>query len=94
MTLAGLLEPNPAAHGVWIVAEAMFALLVVFLLIELYDRGMDRLRARAERTAGAPFESPPPRRRRATPLGVLRRFWTEGRLNERADDRDAERRGG
>lgn len=93
MTLAGLLEPNPAAHGVWIVAEAMFALLVVFLLVELFDRLRDRLRVRAERDAGAPIESPP-RRRRATPFGVLRRFWTEGRLNERVTGRDEERRGG
>lgn len=88
MTLAGLLEPNPAAHGVWIVAEAMFALLVVFLLIELYDRGMDRLRARTEPDAGVRTGSRPPRRRRATPFGVLRRFWTEGRLNERVTGRD------
>jgi hypothetical protein len=92
MIVAGLLDRNPAAHGVWIVAEATFALLVVFLLIELYDRWMERLRARAERGAGTPIESPPPRRRRATPFGVLRRFWTEGRLNERASNRDAERR--
>jgi len=91
---AGLLEPNPAAHGVWIVAEAIFALLVVFLLIELVDRLRDRLRARAEPDAGVPTGSQPPRRRRATPFGVLRRIWTEGRPNERGTGRDEERRGG
>ena len=71
----------------------MFALLVVFLLIELYDRLRERLRERAERAAGTPVESRPARRRRATPFGVLRRFWTEGRLNERVTGRDEGRRG-
>jgi hypothetical protein len=94
VTLAGLLDYNPAAHGVWIVAGALFALLVVFLLIELHDRLRGRLRARAERAAGTPLAPRAARRRRATPFGVLRRFWTEGRLNERRSVRDAERRGG
>jgi hypothetical protein len=92
VTAAGLLERNPAAHGVWIVAEAMFALLVVFVLIDLCDRLRDRLRARPEAEADAAACGPVPRRRLATPFGVLRRFWAEGRTNRPAGDAGAEPR--
>ncbi|GMU67645.1 MAG: hypothetical protein AMXMBFR36_39190 [Acidobacteriota bacterium] len=91
MTLAGLLDFNPAAHGVWYVAYLMFALLGVFVLVDLFDRLRDRLRSRRDGESGEPPPEAPERRLPAASAGVLRRFWSEGRVNRSAPDRDADR---
>lgn len=91
MALAGLLDFNPAAHGVWYVAYLMFALLGLFVLVDLFDRLRDRLRSRRDRESGEPPPEAPVRRFSAASAGVLRRFWSEGRVNRSAPDRDADR---